>query len=101
MSVNFPTRENNILDLIFVNSTNIVSGVQSVDNLPGTDHEAIQFTLIVAPPKQIHCSRFLYNYKKADLALFHEVLSRIPWHCIPSDDIDESWSMWKDLFLCC
>ena len=98
--VNFPTRENNILDLIFVNSTNIVSGVQSVDNLPGTDHEAIQFTLIVAPPKQIHCSRFLYNYKKADLALFHEVLSRIPWHCIPSGDIDESWSMWKDLFFC-
>ena len=50
--MNFPTRENNILDLIFVNSTNIVSGVQSVDNLPGTDHEAIQFANIVPVHKK-------------------------------------------------
>jgi len=96
--VNFPTRENNILVVMFVNNTNIVSSVQSVDNLPGTDHEAIRFTLTVAPSKQM---RFLYNYKKADLDHFHEVLSCVPCDCISSDDIDDAWSMWKDFFLCC
>ena len=97
--LNFPTRENNIPDLIFVNNTNIVSSVQCVDNLPGTDHEAIQFTLFVASPKEMHCKHFLNNYKKADLDYFHEVLIRVPWPCISCDDIDELWPMWKDLIL--
>ena len=76
--VNFPTREGDILDLIFVNNTNIVSCVQPVDNLPGTDHEAIQFALVVTSPRQVNCSRLLYNYKKADLDHLYEVLSHVP-----------------------
>ena len=24
----------------------------------------------------------------------------VPWNCISSDDIVESWTMWKDLFFC-
>ena len=74
--------------------------MQPVDNLPLNDHEAIQFSLDVVSLKQINCSRLLYNYKKADLQHFCEVLSRVPWNCISSDNIDEAWSLWKDLFFC-
>lgn len=50
--VNFPTRQNKILDLIFVNNINIVSCVQPVAiDLAGTDHEAIQFTCKCCIPK--------------------------------------------------
>ena len=71
--VNFTTRKDSILDLIFVNNPNLVSCVQPVDNLPGTDHDAIQFSLAVALPKQATCSRLLHNYKKADFQHFCEV----------------------------
>ena len=98
--VNFTTRQDSILDLIFVNNPNLVSCVQPVDNLPGTDHDVIQFSLAVSLPKQATCSRLLYNYKKADFQHFCEVLSHVPWSCIPSDNIDVAWSMWKDLFFC-
>ena len=95
--VNFPTRHDSILDLNFVIKTNIVSCVQAVDNLPGTDHEVIQFTLFVAPSRAMNYLCLLYDYKKADLDHFYEVLSRVPYLAL-CDDIDESWSMWKDLF---
>lgn len=39
--VDFPTRQDSVLDLVLVNHTNIISCVHPVDNLPGTDHEAI------------------------------------------------------------
>ena len=48
----------------------------------------------------MNCSRLLYNYKKADLDHLYEVLSQVPWNCISSYDIDESRTMWKDLFFC-
>ena len=47
--VNFSTRQDNILDLILVNDTNIVSRVHPVDSLPGTDHEAIYFEVSAIP----------------------------------------------------
>ena len=23
----------------------------------------------------------------------------MPWNCIPSSDVEEAWSLWKDMFL--
>ena len=40
-----PTRGNHILDLLFTNDLNAVSSVEFCDNVPGTDHNAISFTL--------------------------------------------------------
>ena len=44
-------------------------------------------------------NRVLYNYSKADLHEFREVLSHVPWDCIPTDNgMEYAWQCWKDLF---
>ena len=96
--VNSPTRDNNILDLVFSNR-DYISSVDVVDNLPSTDHLAVEFQLSVSIPVQRQCQRSLYNYKKADFDTFCVILSHIPWTCvIDCSDIEYSWSLLKDLF---
>ena len=47
----------------------------------------------------VQSSRVLFNYSKADLHEFQEVLSHVPWNCIPTDNgIEYTWQCWKDLF---
>ena len=96
--VNFPTRQDSVLDLVLVNHTNIISCVHSVDSLPGTDHEAIYFELTTTPQTQKNHARYLYNYHKADFDLFCETLRHVPWNCTSSSDVEEAWSLWKDMF---
>ena len=69
-----------------------------VDNLPSTDHDAVRFMLNIVLPSQSPCRRVLYDYKKADMSVFLETLSHIPWHIIENaTDIEESWQLFKDL----
>ena len=44
-------------------------------------------------------NRILFNYCKADLHEFKEILSHVPWNCIPTDNgIECAWQCWKNLF---
>ena len=96
--VDSPTRGDNILDLILSNR-DCVSLVNMTDNLPFTDHLAIEFSVSITIPVQSRCQRTLYNYKKADFNAFREMLSHIPWDVVSdSDDVEYSWCLWKDLF---
>ena len=79
--VDCPTRDNNILDLV-LSSSDCVSSVNVVDNLPSTDHSAVKFHLSVSIPVQHSTQRFLYNYKKTNFSTFHEVLFHVPWSCV-------------------
>ena len=86
-----PTRYQNLLDLVFTNQPDIVVGVQVVDNLPLTDHNAVWFILKVTTLPQTPCKRSLFHYKKADLTLLCDTLSHVPWHIIESTgDVEES-----------
>ena len=96
--IHSPTRGSNILDLLLINSPSIISGVEVVDNLPLTDHDAILFTLNVLSSKQTTVRRSLYNYKKADFNAYRETLATVPWDITESDDIETWWSQWKALF---
>ena len=87
------------LDLIFTNSPDIVTNVHTSDNLPLTDHDAVEFSLFVSIPSQLPCRRVLYNYKKADLSGLLDTLSHLPWNTIETaDSIESSWGLFKDLF---
>ena len=88
-----------MLDLVLTNNTSSVSNLNVCDNLPGTDHDAVQFTFSILPPKQCTVYRYLYNYKKADFNTFRDTLSSVPWEIAESSDIDSWWENWKDLFL--
>ena len=97
--VSLPTRCDHILDLILTNDPRHVSNVQVVDNLPGTDHDAVEFVLFVSSDIAEQPDQVLYNYSKADLHEFQEVLSHVPWDCIPTDNgMEYAWQCWKDLF---
>ena len=88
--------------LLFSNSPNFITNVQVTDNLPGTDHDAIEFTLSVILPGKPSCKRLFYNYKRADFSCLLDIMSRVPWNTIELDDIIEgSWMMFKDLFFSC
>ena len=96
--VNFPTRQDNVLDLVLVNHTSIISCVHPVDSLPATDHEAIYFELNAVPQTRQKHVRYLYNYHKADIDLLCNTLHHVPWNCISSSDVEDAWTLWKDMF---
>lgn len=93
-----PTRDHNIFDLVLTNTPSIIANVEVTDNLPLTDHDAIQFDLLLMSPPQEPCSRTLYNYKKADLSELNPMLSHVPWNLVEQcDDFEEAWTLFKDL----
>ena len=96
--VSVPTRHHHLLDLLLTNRPDLIFKVCVVDNLPSTDHDAVHFMLNVVVPPQSPCKRILYNYKEADMSVFLETLSYVPWHLIENaTDIEESWQLFKDL----
>ena len=93
------TGQHNLLDLVLTNRPHLISKVCVVDNLPSTDHDAILFLLNITVSVESPCKRVLYNYKRADMSVFLETLSHVPWHIIESvSDFEESWQLFKDLF---
>ena len=98
--VTFTTRKDNILDLVLTTHPELISSISSCDNLRGTDHDAIIFSVTTVSPSPSTNPRFLYNYNSIDLTHFNSIFSSIPWNIIDhGNDIELSWSMWKDLFL--
>ena len=57
--VSSPTRSDHILDLILTNNPRCVSNVQVVDNLPGSDHDAVEFVLSVPSDNATQSNRVL------------------------------------------
>ena len=55
-----PTCDGNILDL-FMSNRDCVSLVNVTDNLPSTDHLAIEFSMSISIPTQFHDQRTLYK----------------------------------------
>ena len=76
--VSFPTRGSSLLDLVFTNRHDMISSVEVTDNLPGTDHDCIEFILDILPPKQVALHRTLYNYKKTDFDSYRRALDSVP-----------------------
>ena len=99
--VSFNTRKDHILDLVLTKHPDRVSFISPCDSLPDTDHNAISFSVSAVLSSSSNNTRFLYNYSDIDLTHFNSVFFRILWNVIDHDsDIELSWSMWKDLFLC-
>ena len=55
--VSVPTCQNHILDLVFSNQPHILFDVVVVDNLPGTDHLALQFAVTLPSCYKSQCHR--------------------------------------------
>jgi len=71
----------------------MVSQVEVVSGIPGSDHEAIESLVKSTKPTLVRHNHFTYNFKKADFDRFRDLLSEIPWNCcFLSDNIDIAWT---------
>jgi len=85
--VDEPTRESNILDLIFTNNLEIFSD-QNIQILrPITDHNIVSFKIQINSHETIAANLpnnirdiSLYNFKSGNQELFKEALADTPWH---------------------
>ena len=60
------TRQHNILNLVLANIPDIISSVSVCDNIPGTDHDAVNFVIGAEICSKAIPSRYLYNCSKID-----------------------------------
>lgn len=61
--IGFPTRNDNILDLILTNSPEKIVNVHSFDDLIFTDDKLISFDIDMCIPKKIETKRVVYSSK--------------------------------------
>ena len=80
--VKSPTRENDILDLVFVTSPDIVENVSV--GAPFSDHNSITFSIIGFPYERRESNKPHYFFAKADWTKLQELLTYRPMAlCIP------------------
>ena len=83
--VNIPTRLENILDLVFVNNTNLVDNIEAIENIVVTDHKLIIAHLnteVIDPEEESRinfCSTSipLYNLFKASPGQWKEARNKL------------------------
>ena len=52
----------------------------------------------ILPPNATKTCLLPVHYHKADFGLLCDTLCHIPWNCISGSDVEEAWSLWKDMF---
>ena len=98
--VNFPTRNNNILDLILTNIPDKIHNLHGYDDIISTDHKLIGFDLDLKVPKKPDIKRSVYNFKRADWSSLNNSLQNTSWdQCFVPNDVDASLSNWCAVFL--
>ena len=73
-----PTRGSNILDLLFVNREGLVGDVKVGGRLGQSDHEMLDFSILVEPRKGASRTATL-DFRRADFNLFRTMVERVPW----------------------
>lgn len=103
--VDKPTRDNNILDLVFTNDRSSISSVDVCETFPGSDHRVVSCTLAFESsqpwnPVWNTSDNCRYDFAKADWALYQSLLSNAPWEdVLKTKDADEMWVKMKSIIL--
>ena len=97
--VNFPTRNENYLDLILTNNPSLVT---CIDDLPGiSDHTSIASIDILCHPRRIKSTpRTIYLWGRANVKQLKESLAeKVNSFCENSinDPVENQWSEFKDI----
>ena len=77
----------------------MISQVDVVSGIPGSDHDAIQFLARFVKPTLVRQNCPVYNFRKGDFDRFRDLLIKIPWKsCFLTDNVDDvMWISFKDL----
>ncbi len=94
-----PTRENNILDLIFVTDPDLVREGRVREILSGCDHHLICFSSRTEHELLENVSK-IPDYRKANFNLARELLPHSTWEGLNHTLVDDAWtaskiSSWK------
>ena len=103
--VDFPTRKDNILDLIFCNDANYISRAYCVEPFVLSDHENIFFTIDLAATNVTLSPDYLstidefscnYNFKNADYISLSNYLCSVNWYLMFSQcNTNDAWCLFK------
>ena len=97
-----PTRQSNILDLVLCNEALLVSDVNVLSPIGGSDHSSIQFKVITSydrptgpkPSTNEHAVHRVYLWKHADYTAMRDYLLSVDWDSLLMYNltVDTLWS---------
>ncbi len=93
-----PTRENNILDLVFVTDPDLVREGRVGEILSGCDHHLIRFS-IRTEHELIENVSNISDYRKANFSLARELLPQSTWEGLNFALVDDAWNSFKNKLL--
>ncbi|PKU28704.1 rna-directed dna polymerase from mobile element jockey-like [Limosa lapponica baueri] len=89
-----PTREGAPLDL-FVNKEGLVGDVMVGSHLGHSDHEMIEFLILVEIRRVVSRTATL-DFRKADFGLFRGLVDGVPWEAVlKAKGVQEGWTFFK------
>lgn len=92
----------NKLDFVLCNWPETIENVLTFHPREGifpTDHYVIEFDIRLKFQRAKRVKRQVFDFKNGNFDDLRESLTRVPFELAFSDDINEHWSNWKDLFL--
>jgi len=95
--VEFCTREDAILDLIISDEQNMVRDLVNMGPFPGSDHNALFWTLVVGTSHDT-VSRNRFDYNKADIPALKTELGKVNWHELMNNlSAEDSWNVFREI----
>lgn len=89
------------LDLLLCNSPEIIGDVSTFHpetcDYP-TDHYIVEFKVKLRIKRAQPIKRLVFDYKNGNFNELRNFLTRFPINVTPSDNIDDDWQQWKDIF---
>ena len=87
-----PNKEYQYAGPSLANACDMVSSVQVVDGILGSDHNAVNFIIEGNIKRVSKRKRTIYNFNKADRDLYDDLLSKVQRDsCFRISSIDEIW----------
>ena len=89
------------IDLILTSRPDRVCDVRIEPGLGSSDHHLVSFRIRGSPGKLPNQVREMFQYHKADLNHFQNLLSAVPWNLIDYTDLDDAWENFSNYSLTC
>ena len=96
--IDSPTREDAILDLLATTRSELIGDV-SIGGILGCSDDALVRFAVLRDKGHAKCEIRTLNFRKANIWLFKEFVSRTTWEMILRDmGAQQSWQIFKDTF---
>ena len=102
--VNQPTRNSNILDLVFTNLFEYLSNVETGPQNTGlcSDHLQVNFEIAVSLKFKNSSQRYRFDYSKADYNTMNKLFTLLPLSSGVAtvnspEEFDSHWEFWNDI----